>query len=550
MSSSGEAGGETRKAAFPARRQGGQHARGPFGRAVHGLVRVASFVGKELTEVRRQPRLLLTLVLGPFLILFLFGIGYASNPRDIRTVVVLPPNSPLATNVEQYRDAFARPFSLDSVTQDAAGAQRRLEGREIQAILTFPPNAYETILQGQRAVLQMQYNEIDPLTSQWINYYAYVQTNELNKRILIEGLKQNGGQSENQQRAEETRALATAMDGDAGALQAAIAANDRAAALDRVAALRANNAKAQQNLLTSAQILGGVALFTNVQNPQQTPQGRSLTEAQNAIGRIDNTTSLLQASAQRGQFTPEDGPRVAQIQADTRLIGNSSDQLKLIPPEILVSPFEAQSRNVSPIVPDFVEFYAPAVIALLIQHIAVTLTALTLVRERLLGSVELFRVSPTAASEITFGKYLGYFLLTALLGTALAAGMHLGLGVHILGGYGLFAAVTVLLILASLSFGFFISAISNSESQAVQFSMLVLLASVFFGGFFLGLESLAPYVRVVSYALPVTYGIKSLQAVMLRGEQPPWWTLAALGTMAILLFVVSTALFRRQFRRG
>lgn len=80
--------------------------------------------------------------------------------------------------------------------------------------------------------------------------------------------------------------------------------------------------------------------------------------------------------------------------------------------------------------------------------------------------------------------------------------------------------------------------------------MLVLLASVFFGGFFLGLESLAPYVRVISYALPVTYGIKALQAVMLRGEAPAWWVLPALGAMALLLFIVSTALFRRQYRRG
>ena len=128
--------------------------------------------------------------------------------------------------------------------------------------------------------------------------------------------------------------------------------------------------------------------------------------------------------------------------------------------------------------------------------------------------------------------------------------MHFGLGAHILAGYAPFALVIVLLILASLSFGFFISAISNSESQAVQFSMLVLLASVFFGGFFLSIDSLAPYVRVVSYALPVTYGISALQAVMLRGEQPELWLLGALAAIAAVLFLISTQLFRRQFKRG
>ncbi|HEU5327674.1 MAG TPA: ABC transporter permease, partial [Thermomicrobiales bacterium] len=231
-------------------------------------------------------------------------------------------------------------------------------------------------------------------------------------------------------------------------------------------------------------------------------------------------------------------------------IANSAGQFKTIPPEVLVSPFQEKSQNISPVDPGFVEFYAPAVISLLIQHIAVTLTALTLVRERLLGSVELFRVSPASAGEITFGKYLSYFLLTIVLATLLAAAMHFGLGVHILAGYGPFALAAVLLTVAALSLGFFISAISNSESQAVQLSMLVLLASVFFGGFFLALTSLAPYVRVISYLLPVTYGIKALQAIMLRGEYPPLYTLIVLGGMALGLYIISTIMFRRQFKRG
>lgn len=528
-----------------------KHEPGPWGHLIRVLVRINSFIGKELTEVRRQPRLLLSLVLGPFLILFLFGVGYAASPRDIRTVVVLPPGSPLANQADQYRDAFAKPFVLDSVTEDGQAARQRLAARQIQAVIYFPEDAYATVLNGQRAVLQVDYNEIDPLTAQWVNYYAYVQTNELNKRILIESLKQGGaGSGGDQKRAEETKAIATSMQGDAGSLRTALASGDRNTALARLTALRQNNAKAQQNLLTSAQLLGGVALFTNVQNPQQTKQGQALTNAQGAVGRIDDNIDRLQGDVQAGQTGQQQQALAEQIGQDTNAIGASSDQLKLIPPEILVSPFEAKSQNISSIAPDFVEFYAPAVIALLIQHIAVTLTALTLVRERLLGSVELFRVTPTGAGEIAVGKYLAYFLLTAILGTALAAAMHLGLGAHILAGYAPFALVIVLLILASLSFGFFISAISNSESQAVQFSMLVLLASVFFGGFFLGLDSLAPYVRVVSYALPVTYGIRALQAVMLRGEQPQLWLLGALAAMAAILFLLSTQLFRRQFKRG
>lgn len=516
-----------------------------------GLVRKTAFVPKELTEVRRQPRLLLSLVLGPFLILFLFGVGYSASQQPIKTVVVLPADSPLSTDKAQYESAFSDPFTLDEVTKDAEAARQRLVDREVGVIAYFPADAYGTVSRGERATLQINYNEINPLQSQWLQYYAYVQTNELNKRILVEALKEaDKGRRGQGQNPEETKDLATRMDGEAIGLRNDITAGNRQGALNRIETLRRTNGQVQQNVLSSAQVLGGVALFTGIQNPQNTPQGKALTDASNAIARINTNLDQLQAAIGAGRTGPEEARLAEQVQQDTATIGSAADQLKLIPPEIVVSPFQSQSENVSRIKPGFVEFYAPAVIALLIQHIAVTLTALTLVRERLLGSVEIFRVSPTSAVEITGGKYISYFILTALLGGILAAVMHYGLGVPIAGGYDIFVASIVLLTVASLSFGFLISAISNSESQAVQLSMLVLLASVFFGGFFLGLESLALYVRVVSYSLPVTYGIKALQAVMLRGEQPEPYTLAALGAIALVLFFVSTVLFGRQFRRG
>ena len=75
--------------------------------------------------------------------------------------------------------------------------------------------------------------------------------------------------------------------------------------------------------------------------------------------------------------------------------------------------------------------------------------------------------------------------------------------------------------------------LSTSESQAVQFAMLTLLAGLFFGGFILGLEGLAYPVKVISWLLPVTYGIEAFQDVMLRGEAPN--PAAVIGVTAITL---------------
>ena len=128
--------------------------------------------------------------------------------------------------------------------------------------------------------------------------------------------------------------------------------------------------------------------------------------------------------------------------------------------------------------------------------------------------------------------------------------MRFALNVPMLGSYLMFVAVIALLIAAALGFGFVISALARSETQAVQYAMLVLLASVFFGNFFVSVSGLYPWARVVSYALPLTYGIRALQEIMLRGTSANPVDLLALATFAVGFFLLGTLLFRREIRRA
>ena len=190
-------------------------------------------------------------------------------------------------------------------------------------------------------------------------------------------------------------------------------------------------------------------------------------------------------------------------------------------------------------------FYAPGVLALIVQHIAVTLGALSLVRERLLGAIELFRVAPVSINQLLLGKYLGFTLFIGLILAALVALLvFTPLAVPFLGDIATFLAFALLFTLASLGIGFLISAWSSSDSQAVQLSMLILLMSIFFSGFFLPLENFASEVRYVGYALPLTHAITGFQAIMLRGIAPTLFAWEALGAIAAITFV-SVLLFMR-----
>jgi ABC-2 type transport system permease protein len=219
-----------------------------------------------------------------------------------------------------------------------------------------------------------------------------------------------------------------------------------------------------------------------------------------------------------------------------------------INPAVVAAPTRAEPRNIAPVSPNVVAFFAPAVLALVLQHMGVTLTALSLVRERLSGAMDIFRVAPVRALEILVGKYLAYAFFNLSIAALICMLMVWVLKVPLLSTPGNVAWVVVLLSFASLGLGLLISTIVDSERQAVQLSMLVLLASVFFSGFVLPLDQFITPLRIAAYSLPVTHGIQLLQDLMLRGGTNQGWEVVALGGIGVVLFVVTSFTVRRNLR--
>jgi ABC-2 type transport system permease protein len=75
-------------------------------------------VRKELAELVRQPRLVLTLVVGPFLLLFLFGSSYREDSVLMRTLFVGPPGSAYEQAIEQYEEELAEFVRVAGFTSD------------------------------------------------------------------------------------------------------------------------------------------------------------------------------------------------------------------------------------------------------------------------------------------------------------------------------------------------------------------------------------------------------------------------------------------------
>jgi ABC-2 type transport system permease protein len=388
------------------------------------ITRLLAFISKELIEITRRPGAIISLVLGPFLIMSVFGLGYNGYRRPLETIIVIPPQSGLPNDLSRYRDV-AVGMDILQIASDAAGALRRLQNREIDAVIVAPPDLEKSFRAGTQSTIEVHINVTDPVQQAYAGVLAARLASEVNAQII----KQAAGEGE----------------------QYALAAGQ--------------------------------------------------------------------------QSVP-------------------------IPPDVIAAPTRAVLKNEAPVAPGVLSFYGPAVLALILQHLAVTLVALSLVRERTSGIIELFRISPISTTEVIVGKVLAFGVLAAAVSAVTVALLVTALGVPLLGSPVLLAAVIALLALASLALGLFIALISDSERQTVQLSLLLLLASVFFSGFVLPIEEFTAPVRIASYVLPVTHGIRLIQDVMLRGWTNQPWEMVALGIIAAVLLVATWVLLRRSMTRA
>lgn len=487
-----------------------------------GLIRLCGFFTKEINEVRRQPRLVLALVLGPFLILVLFGLGYRATPR-LRAVIVIPETLARQIDTTAIRAAANLTYEVVDVTNDETAAMAKLQARQVDVVQVLPADAREKIEQGAPATVQFHYAEINPINEAWIQSLGYAQVNEMNKALLMQ--------------------TAIRMQQDARANQEWVSGVRHD--LDGLSA-DSDNLSQKQSSIRRLRALVGVMVSSPMLASQVTTNGQNPEQVRNELNALASDLDALDQSISNKTLALEKN-RIEQVRTRVAEFETLLNTFSEMSPQVFVAPLQPGYSNAQGQPLTLAMFYAPAVLALILQHIAVTLGALSLVRERLLGAVELFRVAPVSTRHVILGKYLAYALFIGILGAVLAVAMT-WMNVPFRGSIGAFIAILALLVIGSLGIGFFISTISKSDTQAVQLSMLLLLLAIFFSGFFMPLENFWAPVRTLGYMMPITPSIQALQDVMLRGVMPSPWLWLLLSAIAGVTFLIANLLAARQLR--
>ncbi|MBN1178422.1 MAG: ABC transporter permease [Anaerolineae bacterium] len=197
---------------------------------------------------------------------------------------------------------------------------------------------------------------------------------------------------------------------------------------------------------------------------------------------------------------------------------------------------------------DGMVFLIPGVTAILLQMLTIGLTAISVVRERELGTLEQILVTPARPVEILIGKLAPGVLITLLdLVIILVMGVY-GFGVPFQGSLPLFGLLALIFITSGLALGLLLSTVSSSQQQVQQIVMVFVMLGLLLTGLVYPRQTMPPVVRAVGDLIPATYFTRIARGIITKGVGFDflWQDVAVLIVYTVVAVAVAAKTFRTR----
>jgi ABC-2 type transport system permease protein len=160
----------------------------------------------------------------------------------------------------------------------------------------------------------------------------------------------------------------------------------------------------------------------------------------------------------------------------------------------------------------------PGIIAVLITMITAFLTAMNLVREKEIGTLEQLMVTPIKSWELILGKTLPFLAVAIMILFVgiLAAGIVFGIWVK--GSVVLLFFMSVIFSMSTLGLGIFASTMAHTQQQAMFVAYFFSLFTMLLSGFFIPIENMPSWVQIITYLNPMRYYIVIIREIYLKGS--------------------------------
>lgn len=196
-------------------------------------------------------------------------------------------------------------------------------------------------------------------------------------------------------------------------------------------------------------------------------------------------------------------------------------------------------------------FLVPGLLAYIAMLTAVVSTAVSIVREKEVGTMEQVRMSPVGPLAYVVGKTVPYFLVSLASAMAIVGASMLLFDLPVRGSWWLLILVVSLFLVGALAFGVLISTLAETQQVAFQLALLTsYLPTLMLSGFIFPISSMPAVLQAITYAVPARYFLTALRGILLKGVgiEMFWRDLAALAVFATLVLGLASLRLRREWR--
>lgn len=192
-------------------------------------------------------------------------------------------------------------------------------------------------------------------------------------------------------------------------------------------------------------------------------------------------------------------------------------------------------------------YIVPGLIGVLLSLTMILVTSLAVTRERERGTLEQLIVTPIDKTSMMLGKIIPFIVVGYVQMTIVLVLGSLLFHVPIRGSLLILYALTLLFVFANLGLGLFVSTVARTQAQAMQLSFMLLLPNILLSGFMFPREAMPRAMQWVSAALPLTYYLRILRGVLLKGVGLPhlWMEGAMLAALSVLILGMSVFRFSK-----
>ena len=198
-------------------------------------------------------------------------------------------------------------------------------------------------------------------------------------------------------------------------------------------------------------------------------------------------------------------------------------------------------------------FLVPGLIAYIAMLTAVVSTALSIVREKEVGTMEQVRMSPVGPFAYVIGKTVPFFCVSLVSSMGIIGLSMLLFDLPMRGSWLLlFVSVSVFLV-GALAFGVLISTLAETQQVAFQVALLTsYLPTLMLSGFIFPISSMPVVLQAITYTVPARYFLIALRGIVLKGvgAEVFWPQLVALAVFAAVVLTLASLRLKREWGMG